>query len=98
MGDAAKPCSSGEVATIADPVSARAATEKAVADADGIATDAKASLAAHEGKAARATKGPWMEANQELNKLNMRVLAVSRKLGDARVSAQQAVAALSEMR
>jgi len=79
-----------EPSACATPVSARSATEAAHGKVSALVAEAKACLGAHAGKVAKAVRGPWHEAKQEMAKLKQRVERISKSAASISASVDSA--------
>jgi len=78
LTDAAAPLST-DVSSTADPIAALEAVKAAFAALEPKITEGRSCLVAHEGKIAKATRGPWFEAKQEMKALKQRVDSADKK-------------------
>lgn len=92
----AAPLTAGDITTVADPIPIKEAVVKEATSMETTVNEAKACLAAHEAKVAKATKGPWFDAKLEMKKLNGRVTICTRKVNEKRSAVQQAIETLTE--
>lgn len=98
LEEAAAPLTSvaeAELASVGAPLTASANTEAAAKEMAAALAEARECLATHEGKMAKASKGPWFEAKQELAKLQGQLDAAEGKASAAAEGAQAACEALT---
>jgi len=71
--------SESDLATVSNPITVRKATTDAADAVTEAIADAKGCLKAHEGRAAKATKGPWNDAKIEMAKFKKQVEAADKR-------------------